>query len=202
MQLIYNEENILLENSLESIDVILNKVNKILENSGKVFSHLVINQVEVYENHEQYIRERISEIETIKIITTTMNEMIWNTMKSVHQYLVRAIPALNTLVDESYNNFTSETWNGINQLAEGMQWILQFKEVANAAVKQPTNWSKVEENLKVCEEKFAELLAAVEVKDTILISDILSYELVPVFELIKENLEIALKDEVFLQDVN
>lgn len=202
MQLNYNNEYFQIDNTISSINTIFEKVNNTLENKNIVFSHLIIDGVEVYVNHEEHIKTRINEIETIEIVTRNVKEMIWDTMESIHSYLQRAIPALTELVDESYENFSKKSWDGINQLAEGMQWILQFMEVTRTAPQQPVNWKEMEKSLQQCETSFAQLLEAVEAKDTILISDILSYEVTPAYESLEKNLAVSLDDEEYLKHVN
>jgi len=123
-------------------------------------------------------------------------------MESIYEYLGRAVPALTELVDESYENFSSKSWKGINQLAEGMQWILQFASIAKSASQQPANWKRVESSLQECEKGFAVLLKAVEAQDTVLITDILSYEVTPAYESLKEQLRRSLDDKEFLKHVN
>lgn len=68
--------------------------------------------------------------------------------------------------------------------------------------KQPKNWNKVDESFKNCEEQFAEILEATEAQDTILISDLLAYEIVPAYESLKINIEQSLQDKEFLNHVN
>lgn len=202
MQLNYNNEYFQIENNVAAINEVFEKVNSTLENKSIVFSHLIIDGAEVYVNHEEYIKARINEIETIEIVTRNVKEMIWETMESIHSYLQRAIPALTELVDESYESFSKESWDGINQLAEGMQWILQFMAVTRTAPQQPANWGEMEKSLQQCETSFAQLLEAVEAKDTILISDILSYEVTPAYESLEKNLAISLDDKEYLKHVN
>ncbi|MGJ9459593.1 hypothetical protein [Oceanobacillus sp. CF4.6] len=202
MQLIHKNEQINIDNVETSINEVYIKINKLLGDKNIVFSHLLIDDVEVYENHEEYMKEHLIEIETIEIVTRKIKEMIWETMESIHSYLQRAVPALTELVDESYENFSSKSWEGINQLAEGMQWVLQFTAVTKTAPQQPANWEAIEKSLQQCETSFAQLLEAVEVKDTILISDILSYEVTPSFVSLEKELAVSLRDKGFLEDVN
>lgn len=135
MQLTYNDEKIELNRDNSAITTILEKVSELIEKDNTVFSHLVIDEIDIYEKHEEYINERINEIMQIEIITRSINEMICETMESVSGYLERAIPALQKLIDESYDGFTGETWTGIGQLTEGMQWMLQFVEFTRGAEK-------------------------------------------------------------------
>lgn len=202
MKLIYKDKHIELERDASSLNIIFKKVSELIEKKDTVFSHLVIDGVDVYEDHEAYINERINELMNIKIITKSTKEMIWETMASVYEYLERAVPALTELIDGSYENFADKTWEGINQLSEGMQWMLQFKTFTQAAPEQPANWEDVEKSFEACEESFAQLLAAVEAKDTVLISDILAYEITPVYEELTENVAKSLQDKEFLKHVN
>lgn len=202
MQLLYKHEQFDLHNDVYSITTIFEKINDSIEDNDIVFSHLIVDGIEIYENHEDYLKEHIGEIINVEIVTRRTKEMIWETMTSVDTYLERAIPALNTLVDESYEKFTDKTWEGINQLAEGMQWILQFTSFTKNASQQPLNWDSIEKSVKECEESFAKLVEGVEAQDTVLISDVLSYEVTPAYEELQKTLAISLNDEEFMKNVN
>lgn len=202
MLLIHKEQQISVEDRDDVIQTILEKVNKLIEQQGVIFSHLLVDGIEVYENHEMYIKERKTEIMEIEIITHTVKEMIWKTMQSVQEYLERAIPALNALIEKSYDDFSQATWEGINQLAEGMQWMLQFTTFTNASNEQPAHWPQVASSIVTCEKGFAQLLEAVEMQDTVLTLDILSYEIFPAYETLFKRISIALQDEEYMNHVN
>ncbi|MGM8366479.1 hypothetical protein ACLIBG_13520 [Virgibacillus sp. W0181] len=202
MQLLYKNEQIELKRDASLFSVIFEKVNKLIEEKDVIFSHLIIDGVEVYENHEEYIQERMNKVMQIEIVTRSSKEMILETMRSVHEYLERAVPALKELVDQSYERFAEETWEGIGQLSEGMQWMLQFKTFTQGASEQPANWQQVEKSFAVCEEEFAELLDAVEAQDTVMITDLLAYEITPAYEALLENIGKSLQDKEFLNYVN
>lgn len=202
MQLIHKDEIIELERDASALNVILEKVSELIKQKDTVFSHLTIDGVDVYENHEAYINERLNDMMKIEIITRSTKEMIWETMESVHDYLQRAIPALQQLVDTSYERFTSETWDSLGQLSDGMQWMLQFKEFTQAAPEQPGNWEEFVKEFEKCEQHFAQLLEAIEMQDTVLISDILAYEITPAYESLNESIEKSLQNKEFLKHVN
>lgn len=202
MQLLYKNERFQLENNDIAITTIVEKVDEVIKQDDVVFSHLIVDGVEVYENHEKYIRDQLSDITNVEIATRNTKEMIWETMESLHKYLERAVPALNELVDESFEGFSEKTWQGIGQLADGMQWMIQFRTFTEAATQQPLNWEEIVKSFQSCEKVFASLLEAVEVQDTVLISDLLAYELTSAYELLEKNIGMALKDEEFLKDVN
>jgi hypothetical protein len=56
--------------------------------------------------------------------------------------------------------------------------------------------------LQTCNSNFEQLLEAIEMKDTILITDILSYEITPGYESLQKEIELSLRDKEFLKDVN
>lgn len=199
MQLLHKSKRIKLENNEAGIMTIFEHINESIEDGTLVFSHLVVDGVDVYENHEAYLSEQINEIMKVEIITREMKAMIWDTMTSVNEYLERAIPALKQLRDEG---FTNELWLEIDHLGEGMQWMLQFVEITKEAVEQPLNWKAVEKAIKDCEAGFAKLLGAVEVKDPILISHMLSKEVTPAYEELQASIELSLEDKGFLKPTN
>jgi hypothetical protein len=202
LQIIHGNENYVINDSNTAISEIFEKINEVFESGDSVFSHLIVDGIDVYENHEVYLGQRLNEIKTVEIVSKQVHELTWETMVSIQNYLEGAIPALSKLVDNSFESFSDKTWVGLEQLAEGMQWILQFKAVVANATKKPSNWDKIEESIQVCEESFATLLPAVESKDTVLIIDVLSYEVKPAFESLNEHLKVSLRDEEFLKDVN
>jgi len=200
--IIFNGETRFNIDNKDAIVTVLQMVSDQLKKNDTVFSHLIVNGVEVYENHEAYMEERLNQIEEITIVIKTVKEMIWETMQSIHEYLNRAIPALQELIDSSYETFTSATWKGINQLAEGMQWILQFHTFTSSASEKPANWLTVQQSITQCENSFKQMIEGVEAQDTILISDILSYEILPSYESLYKALEKSLQHEEFLKNAH
>lgn len=202
MILKHNETEMKLNRDESVFNTILEKVNELTQEDDVVFSHLMIDGVDIYEDHENYFNQNFDDIKEIYIVTKSMRKMIWETLQSVNEYLERAVPALQELVDESYEAFSPETWDGVSQLAEGIQWILQFKEFTQNASRQPKNWDEFAKNFDQCVEQFSPLLEAIEAQDTILISDILAYEITPIYEQLLENTKTMLLDTNFLNDVN
>lgn len=202
MQLIHKDETMVLQRDETAMQTVLEKVSELIEQEDTVFSHLLVDGEEVYENHEQYVNEQINNIERIEIVTFKTKEMIWETLQSVNNYFERAIPALNELVDASYDQFTEETWTGIGELFEGLEWIVQVKDFAVSAEEQPAGWDAFTENFAMCEEQFTPMLEAIEAQDTVLISDILAYEIAPVFESLADNVTTMLQDTDYMKDLN
>jgi len=202
MQILWDDERLIIDNDQTSIFKIFDKVNELIGKENTVFSHLNIDGQDIYENHENYIQDNLNRILEVKIVTRHVKNMVLETMESIHSYLDRAIPALKNLIDESYEDFSRETWEGIEQLAEGMQWILQFSVITKDLKDYPNNWNELVKNIAACETSFIQLMEGVETEDTVLISDVLSYEVTPAFENFHKALEASLQDEEYLKDVN
>ncbi|SET07494.1 hypothetical protein SAMN05216389_10567 [Oceanobacillus limi] len=201
MLLQYKNEQLNLNNSEFSIITIFEKIDETIKENDVIFSHLIIDGREVYENHEEYMKNRINSISNIEIVTRSTSEMILETMETIYDYLERAVPSLKVIIDESYERFSDKTWTGIDQLAEGMQWILQFATFTKNT-QQPSHWDNIEKSIKECEVGFTQLIDAIEDNDTVLIIDILSYELTPAFESLQKYLEMSLRDKEYLNNAN
>ncbi|WP_284139218.1 MULTISPECIES: hypothetical protein [unclassified Virgibacillus] len=202
MQLQINNEFMVLDNKENAIQVIYEQVNKLIEEKELVFSHLLVDGIEVYEKHEEYFNAHGDSIQLVEVIVKTKKEMLWETMQSINNYLNGAVPALKELVDASYEQFTDKTWNGIDQLAEGMQWILQFMATTKSIEQKPAHWEDVEKAITACEKSFQQLMEAIEMQDFILISDILSYEVTPALEMLAASLAVSLEDKEYLNYAN
>ncbi|WP_233879539.1 hypothetical protein [Virgibacillus halodenitrificans] len=202
MQLIYKDEQYEVGNNEAALNMILEKINEAINEEDVVFSHLLIDRQEVYENHEAYILDHLTEIMEIEIVTKSTRKMIVETMVSINEYLERAIPALHKLIENSYDGFTNETWEGINQLGEGMQWITQFVTFTKAASQHPASWTEIEKAFQESQDSFSKLVSAMEDKDTVLISDILAYEVVPAYEDLEGHLKSSLQDRESFTHVN
>lgn len=195
MKLIYENTTTEVNQDEQLFNTIIEKVNEAMTEEEKVFSHLIIDGTEVFEDHEAYIQQHLGEMMEIHIITRTKQEIIDDILQSIHSYLERAIPAIDELVNESFTGFTDESWLGIAQLTEGMEWMLQFIEALREADEHPTNWQEINESFTHCEEQFKVLLQAVEENDTMHITDVLSYEIVPAYEDLKYQVKAAIEDE-------
>src|SRR5690625_816987 len=202
MQLIHKHEQMVLSRNETAITTIIEKVSELIESKELVFSHLLIDGEEVFEDHEQFINDRINDIKRIEIVTYTVKEMIWEMVKTADDYFKRAIPALEQIVETSYDTFTEATWNQIGQLTEGLEWLLQFRAFVDEAKEQPKDWNQFVATFSECQEHFEPLVEAMEAEDTILISDLLAYEITPAFEQMAMDIDTILSDDTFLTTKN
>src|SRR5690625_1174454 len=196
MKLIYKDEATTLARNELAFEQIFKKVNKLMEKELLIFSHLIVDGAEVYNNHEQYINERLHNIAQIEIVMRTTKEMIHETMVSIYNYLTDAIPSIQNLVEQSYSGFQEETWNNLAQLVEGMEHIVSFINFTRKVDEKPSNWEQINDAFSTCEQQFKTLLTALEQQDTIEITFILSSGIQPAYEQLKSAINAAINDKI------
>jgi len=173
------------ENNQIGMQSLIEKINSELSAENQFFSHLVIDGVEVYEEHEEYILERINEVKNVEVITMTVGEFINNLLVSLNTYTNRAIPEIERLINEFYQNPLEQSWLSLHQLLDGIDWIYEtIKSIDN--VRPEINcWDEFIKAVATFEVELPSLLEAIENKDAILIADIIQYEILPQFRVIQ-----------------
>lgn len=183
MELHLSNEILIYENSVENIDILIQKINEDLENNKLFFSHLIINGKDAYSDFEDKLMEQINMIEKIELVTRTINEFISDLTVSLNEYSIRAIPSIKQLTEQFYQSPTEESWGMLQDLLEGLNWVYStIKSMCNMEL------DEYKENLLIIanhlEVELPNLLDAMESNDFILIGDIISYEILPQFEAI------------------
>ena len=88
------------DNLLSSIPQIINRIETICKNSDLVYSHMVIEGREVYDDPETYLQENIADLNRVEIVLKTIQEMMGEMMESAVDYLDRANAEINNLAEE------------------------------------------------------------------------------------------------------
>lgn len=188
------------EHKPQSAQEIISKVIAVTGENNLAFSHFVVDDVAVYDNYAEFLAENIQTISTVIAEVKTPDEMLTEIIHSAYTYLERGIPALEHLARGFYQGAAKEAWLGFEQMLEGLQWINQvvYQMEQNKAADQRLD--KLEEfDLKSL---LADLEQAVENKDTVLIADILNYELLPRYNGLRNLLAAILDIEVMPSGAN
>lgn len=183
MELHLSSEMLIYENSVENIEILIQKINEDLEKNKLYFSHLIINGKEVYSDFEEKIMEEINRIEKIELVTKTIDEFINDLTVSLNDYSNRSIPIIKQLTEQFYQSPTEESWGLLQDLLEGLNWIYNtIKSISNGELDDYKQQLLVIANH--LEIELPNLLDAMENQDFILIGDIISYEVLPQYEAI------------------
>jgi hypothetical protein len=178
-----------------------NTMNNTLKDSEQLFSHLVVDGKEIYEDHYDYISDHILGISIIQVIVLTKKQMFDNILLSTDEYLTRSIPFVRRLADVFYQQPTQDSWLDFEQLMEGLQWLSQMVQSINQLSKTTLEFSHIHYSFEV-EEVISNLADALQNGDTLLIGDHLKYELLALMDNLAGAVTITIDSEVMRHDLN
>ncbi|NMA96406.1 MAG: hypothetical protein GX974_10235 [Clostridiales bacterium] len=195
-------------NNLEGIKSIFKEIDKIILDTDSIFSHLDIDGVEVYEDHYEYFLQNIEDINVVKVIIKTPNEIAKDTLLSTIQYLGAALPEIEKLSNEFYKTPEPESWAKLADLFEGVKWILDTFSTLDQNYKiqeivdSYEDWNEYAQYIYSLKELLNEFEGVMENQDYISIADILSYELIPLFDDMIHKLNILVSEETTTSVIN
>lgn len=195
------------ENDSKIIEQIFNRINDHLQDEKLQFSYLIIDGKDIFDNFDRYIIENIENIKNIEVVALTLLEMVNGSIISTEQYAKNAIPIINKIAEEFYQKPNKNTWSNLTDLFEGIQWIIQSIaqinsiESSNDILIDYEIWNEYVQVVAKLNNIISELENAILNKDNILIGDLLSYEINPVFETMKKKLGLLISEAVD-KDVN
>lgn len=198
MDIYINNKVLNFENNAELIEDIFISINEHLQEDSLHFSHLIIDEEEIYDNFDSYIIENIESIKKVEVIALTFAEIVNESIMSAEQYAKNAIPFINKIADEFYQKPNEDTWLHLTDLFEGIQWIIQSLsqinsiESSNDIVSDYEVWNEYVQETTKLNNIIPELESAILNKDNILIGDMLLYEIIPVFEAMVERLSVLI----------
>ena len=189
-------------NTTEAVPEILRTMDRKLSQAGVYYSHSSIDGVECYEELEGFLRDNIADTEKIKIIGCTLKELADGVILSAVEYLTRAVPALTELAPQFYQEPDAGCWQQLGALLEGIEWLLDSfslidREIAMSPyIKGYPHWDEYLKEVYSLKEIIKQLEQAMENKDTVLIGDMLNYEIIDIFNHMKKLLDSMLPWEV------
>ncbi|AUI37185.1 hypothetical protein GK107_15340 [Geobacillus thermoleovorans] len=177
-------------NDRSELEAMFQKIFSMIDEVDRQLSHLVIDGVEVYDDFETYVEERIDSIRTIDVVAVTIEEYIRDVFQTMHLYLTRALPEIERIIDEFYQTPSEHTWIRFEQMLEGIQWIDQALYWLTEHPKHSLDRQALARIRETLAEQLRQLLQAVEAGDTILIADLIQYEVKPLWKDIMEHVKV------------
>lgn len=182
MEIVMLDQKFACKNEIAAVEQVFQQLSQWMEETGQQLVCLDIDGVEVSDGYEQYIVDHLADIQQIVVKVKTVRQLLADSLVLVRDYLERAIPAIDKLVDEFYHDVTPDTWKRFAQLLEGMDFILNRLEAVNQHAEWYFNarqFSLSKDNLSA---KITMLQEAMVSQDRVWLSDLLLYEIVPVFK--------------------
>lgn len=196
------------ENKQEVLDTIFKEIDNIVNSANMIFSHLIIDGQEVYNDFYDYFLDNMKNIQEVKVVTRTAKEAFEEILLSTIDYLNRAIPEIEVLSNEFYKTPSRESWEKLGDLIEGIKWIMDTFMIidSNSELKSVINsyedWNVYAKDIYELSELLKEFEEILENNDFVSTADILSYEIIPLFNNMKEKLEKLVTEEVEIDDFN
>lgn len=190
------------ENKNDILDDVFQKIKDAVNSTGLIFSHLIIDGVEIYGDFYDYFLDNIRNIEKVKVITKTLKEISQEIIINTIDYLERAATEIEILSNEFYKTPSEASWQKLTDLLEGIKWIMDtFVAIdANGELKNIVNsyegWNLYAKDIYSLQELMSDFEQILESSDYISTADILSYEISPLFKNMKEKLEKLVLKEV------
>ena len=208
LKICIEEEVLEYENSKEKIDKILNEIDTIINKSSKILSHMVIDGYKIYENFYDYFLDNIRVIEKVEVVAFTYKELVNDILISTLNYLERTPNIIENLANKFYTNPDKESWNDLNDLFDGISWIIntflsidkdnRLKDV----VLSYEDWNLYAKELFSLQEILPNFEGALSSGDNVTIADILSYEITSIFKEVASRLSSLVSMEASLYDLN
>ena len=186
MKLLFQDQTIEFEPTVPVDDIIL-KINQLL-GDDYYFSHLIVDGEEIKESPEQYLLNYVGSITEVQIIAVEAKVFINDLLLSAEEYIKRATPILEVVAERFYETPTAEEYNDLNDLFGGLQWLTSMISVINESKVRPEKWDDTKEMIESLQDVLNDFAEALENNDTVLIADLLSYEIKPVFEELNEQM--------------
>lgn len=189
LMIIYIQDEIIeMDNDSAKINEYFETLNRILTEKKLELGYLIIDDQPIYNDFYGYFMAHIEQIRKVEVVVESLKPLVEETISTIEDYLNKAIPLVNIMAEEFYQQPGEKTWIKLMDLFEGIQWIIETvvridgikgldKLVTNYGV-----WNEYVQAVAELSGAITELEAAMVSKDHVLIGDLLIYELIPVFE--------------------
>ncbi|MEJ9151444.1 hypothetical protein [Bacillus smithii] len=184
-----------------SVNDVIEKINE-ETNDHYFFSHFIADGKEIYEDHELFLEDHLTEISELEIVLKTVKQFINDILLSASEYIKRAKPELTPLVDDFYNHADKTTWEKFIAFLEGLEWLNQMITVIDGTKQQPKNWDQYIKVATALTEHLVTLQEALENQDEVLIADTIQYELLPLLEELGKEIDSTIDQEGYRYDIS
>jgi|GEM_PF-2420638 hypothetical protein len=200
MRLKVGERVIDYPNTMESVRSMVEDIENHLRETGTIWVEMRIDDRIIYDIDEclEYIQDHLASIQHLELIAGTEREIQDDRLLDANAYLLRAIPAVETLAGEFYQGPSQESWLRLNDLAEGLQWLLQTDWI----MRESGRWPESPQDDQRMNDALRELEQAVEAEDPVLVGDLIAYEILPFFREMSSKVSQLIDKEVVRDDLN
>lgn len=183
MQFIFQDQAIHLpERDPGAVRQFMEQINKALNENGLVFSHFLVSGMPYYGDIYSLVDEYWNKELPVEIVGITEEEWLSEAKREILGYVGRAAGILQELAQTLYSGESSPAvWRQMSDLSEGMEYLLKiFSKTRILSNPDPI--------ISGIQSVSGQLVQALEARDLVLLADLITYEILPLFQQIKERL--------------
>lgn len=206
---VYIESKILeFDNDKIEIENILGEIEKEVAKTSKVLNSMIVDGYEIFNDYYDYFLENIRSIEKVEVILLTYKELVNETLISTLDYLRKTPDLIKNLASYFYKNPDEKSWCDLNDLLEGISWIISTFSLIdndrnlNNLVINHESWNLYSKEIIELSKIIPDFKDALNNQDNVAIADILSYEIQPKFNELAEKLSELVTMEEIINDFN
>lgn len=152
MKLILDNKQQVYTNAEQSVIEMFNYINNYIGSTQQLFSHLIIDGIEIYDNHFDYINQQLENIDTIEVVILTTKqyeEQLKNDSQTVTETCLQQSEQLAVTL---YQHGNDDQWQGLLQLAEQ---VLNLTKIGRQQIQLWENQNKNLAEYKTYKESMA-----------------------------------------------
>jgi hypothetical protein len=182
------------ENSQTGLEMLLRAVEEAENSSGLILSHLLVDEVAVYDDYWDYLETNLENIRKVQAELKPISELMREILQSTTLYLERSLPTLEKLAESFYSEVNTDTWQDLSDFLEGLQWLVQsiemMDEVSGLAdiVADYEQWNRYSKAVRGLQPIVTELDEPLQHEDYVSVGDVLLYEVVPLMQELLQNI--------------
>lgn len=199
MKLIINKFSIVKD--FNSVNDLFDFINIMLDESQYELDYFIIDGKKIDCDYFEYLDMNLDQLSEIEVIIKDLKTRVDEILITSNEYMANAIFSLKSLANEFYQMPGSESWSKLVDLIEGIQWLLATQKRIDEFVQLDRLisdyevWNEYVQIMKNIEMNLPEFENAIINKDTVLIGDLISYEIQPIFKNAIEKLSLICKQE-------
>lgn len=182
------------ENSETGLEMLLRTIEEAVNSSGLILSHLLVDEVAVYDEHWDYLETNLENIQKVQVELQSISGLMQDILQSTSLYLERSLPALKKLAESFYSEVNTDTWQDLSNFLEGLQWLLQSTEMMESIsgladiVEDYQHWNRYSKAVQEIQSLVTELNEPLQYEDYVSVGDVLLYEVVPRMQALLQNI--------------
>ncbi|MEN1760801.1 hypothetical protein [Anoxynatronum sibiricum] len=175
-----------------TLEEVIQQIQSFMNENDIIVRHVEIDGVPA-ENWQKSMENGWERIQLVEVKVKTLATMISEVLLSTQDFLDNATPLLEKLGEAFYQEPDKEAWTQLSELFESLQWIIQSVQVMDErqqkdAIMASDSWEAYLKDIYRLDEIIREFSEALENKDHVLVGDLLTYEVEPVFKEMQQKL--------------